>query len=93
MSTPNSPSERPSGRPTRRSRKRVAGLLLAGITGLHTLGAGTVDADMAAEVPTVATVDCRSGETRAAAAPFYPLKTGLVRMFRQRSGLKSASAA
>jgi len=43
--------------------------------------------------PTVATVDCRSGKTRAAAARFYPLKTGLVRMFRQRSGLKSASAA
>jgi len=28
--------------------------------------------------PTVATVDCRSGKTRAAAARFYPLKTGLV---------------
>lgn len=66
MSTPNSPSERPSGRPTRRSRKRVAGLLLAGITGLHTLGAGAVDADMAAEVPAVATVDpLASGAARA----------------------------
>ena len=43
--------------------------------------------------PTVATVGCRSGKTRAATARFYPLKTGLVRMFRQRSGLKSASAA
>ena len=43
--------------------------------------------------PTVAIVGCRSGKTRAATARFYPLKTGLVRMFRQRSGLKSASAA
>jgi len=43
--------------------------------------------------PTVATVDCRSGETRAAAAPFYPLKTTRAYVPRQRSGLKSASAA
>jgi cell wall-associated NlpC family hydrolase len=54
MSTPTTPSKRPSGR---RSRKRVAGLLLAGITGLHALGAGPVEADMAAEASTVATID------------------------------------
>ncbi len=57
MNTPITPSERPTERRGRRSRKRVAGLLLAGITGLHTLGAGVVDADMAAELPTVASVD------------------------------------